>query len=105
MRLDAAGVPMLGASGMVIEQNADSMGIAYREGGYRDISWGARKLRLADVQAGWDGADLVIETETVTYDMVERYRLSDEGQRLEVDIRIEPAQGDEIKLVRVYRRD
>ena len=34
--------PVLLAQRMDIEQNADSMGIEYDRGGYRDVSWGKR---------------------------------------------------------------
>ena len=100
---DPADLPMIDAQAMVIEQDATSMGIAYQSGIYRDVSWGERDLRLADVAAGWDGPDLVIETETVSYDMVERYQLGPDGD-LRVEIHLEPARGDQINVVLVYRR-
>lgn len=104
MGLDPMNLPMLQARSMVIEQNADSMGIAYESGAYRDISWGLRKLRLADVRAGWDGPDLLIRTRTSTYDLLERYALGDDGQDLTLEIHLEPAYGKDLNLVRDYRR-
>ena len=100
---DRAALPMIDARAMVIEQDATSMGIAYQNGTYRDVSWGERDLRLADVAAGWDGPDLVIETESRSYDMVERYQLRPDGN-LRVVIHLDPARGEKIKVVRVYRR-
>jgi hypothetical protein len=100
---DPATLPMIDARAMVIEQDATSMGIAYQNGTYRDVSWGERDLRLAEVAAGWDGPDLVIETESRSYDMVERYRLGADGN-LHLEIRLDPAQGDQINVVQVYRR-
>ena len=100
---DRAALPMIDARAMVIEQDATSMGIAYQNGTYRDVSWGERDLRLVDVAAGWDGPDLVIETESGSYDMVERYQLSPDGN-LRVVIHLNPARGEKIKVVRIYRR-
>ena len=100
---DPATLPMIDARAMVIEQDATSMGIAYQNGTYRDVSWGERDLRLAEVAAGWDGPDLVIETEGRSYDMVERYRLGSDGN-LRLEIRLDPARGDQINVVHVYRR-
>lgn len=102
--VDPMRLPMLEARGMVIEQNADSMGIAYENGAYRDISWGSRALRLADVRAGWDGSDLVIRTRTSTYDLLERYQLSEDGRDLRLEIQLDPAFGKDLNLVREYRR-
>jgi hypothetical protein len=90
---------------MHIEQDVDSMGVAYREGTYRDVSWGDRELRLADVEAGWDGPELIIRTESPSYDMIERYRLSDDGNRIHLAIDLQPAHGEELKLRRIYLRD
>ena len=105
LRFDPALLPMLYARGMRIEQDVDSMGVGYREGAYRDVSWGTRKLRLADVEAGWDGPDLVIRTESPSYDMTERYRLSEDGKRMHAIIDIEPAHGEKLRLRHVYLRD
>lgn len=100
---DPAALPMIDARAMVIEQDATSMGIAYQNGTYRDVSWGERDLRFADVAAGWDGPDLVIETESGRYDMVERYQLSPDGY-LRVEIHLDPARGKKINVVHIYRR-
>jgi hypothetical protein len=100
---DPATLPMIDAQAMVIEQDATSMGIAYQNGTYRDVSWGERDLRLAEVEAGWDGPDLVIETEGRSYDMVERYRLGSDGN-LRLEIHLDPARGDQINVVHIYRR-
>ena len=94
---------MIDARAMLIEQDATSMGIAYESGIYRDVSWGERDLRHVEVAAGWDGPDLVIETEGTSYDMVERYQLRPDGN-LRVEIRVDRARGDQIKVVRVYHR-
>lgn len=103
MGFDPAALPMIDARAMIIEQDSTSMGIAYQDGTYRDVSWGERDLRLADVSAGWDGPDLVIETEGVSYEMVERYQLSSDGH-LRVEIRLDPARGERINVVNIYRR-
>lgn len=100
---DPAALPMIDARAMIIEQDATSMGIAYQNGVYRDVSWGERELRHTEVAAGWDGPDLVIETEGRSYDMVERYQLGPDGN-LRVEIHLDPARGERINRVHVYRR-
>ncbi len=94
---------VLRATGMTIEQHRDSMGISYDPGDYRDVSWGTRQRGLWEVRAGWHEGDLMILSEASDASARETLRLSQDGQRLTIDVRIS-SEGDDIDLTRVYRR-
>lgn len=103
MAFIAQDFPVLRAEEMRIEQNVDSMGIDYTPGGYRDVSWGTRKLALWEVRTGWNEGRLVILSEASDARAQEILTLSAGGERLVVDLRID-ARGDDIAVTRVFRR-
>lgn len=96
--------PVLRCRRMEIEQNADSMGIAYDGGSYRDVSWGVRQRGLWEVNAGWDAGELRILSEARDAEAEETMILTDAGRRLVVRVSIE-ADGDELIITRVFRRE
>ncbi len=95
--------PVLLAEHMVIEQNADSMGIKYDRGGYRDVSWGKRTRELWDVYTGWEGGNLVIVSQGNNAKTKETMRLENNGQVLVVAVEVN-ADGEEVSVIRVFRR-
>lgn len=96
--------PVLLAEEMRIEQSANSMGIRYDQRVYRDVSWGERRRGLWDVRAGWHEGDLYIISDAADADAREVFRLSDGGQRLAVEVRVESG-GQDVHLTRVFRRE
>ncbi|MGI9325246.1 MAG: hypothetical protein ACR2PZ_08520 [Pseudomonadales bacterium] len=96
--------PVLVARRMVIEQNADSMGIEYDRGAYRDISWGERTRGLWTVTTGWDDeGQLVVRSKAKDADAVETMTLSTNGQSLTVHLEIEAGQQD-VDVRRVFSK-
>jgi hypothetical protein len=95
--------PVLHAREMRIEPSGDSMGIRYVPGGYRDVSWGTRTRGLWEVRAGWHEGNLVILSVADDARARETLTLSEGGRRLDVAVRID-ARGDDLDLVRVFRR-
>lgn len=95
--------PVLLAERMVIEQNADSMGIEYDRGGYRDVSWGKRNRELWEVYTGWEQGNLVIVSRGHNAETRETMRLDDNGRLLVIDVQVD-ADGEKVSVVRVFRR-
>lgn len=95
--------PILRAKRITVEQNRDSMGVRYDGGDYRDVSWGTRQRGLWEVRAGWNEGALVILWDADDAKAQETLTLSDGGQRLTVNARIE-SRGDRIDIQRVFER-
>lgn len=89
---------------MEVEQNRDSMGIAYDGGSYRDISWGVRQRGLWEVNAGWDEGELRILSKARDAKAEETMTLFDAGRRLMVRISI-AADGGDVDVTRIFQRD
>lgn len=97
--------PVLATEELVIEQDASSMGIDYGDGGYRDVSWGHRERGRFDVDAGWDeDANLIVHMQSDDIDYEETYRLSDDGTRLTLRIKISGEHLKDVDFVRSYDR-
>jgi hypothetical protein len=96
--------PVLHCRRMEIEQNADSMGIAYDRGAYRDISWGVRERGLWEVNAGWDAGVLRILSKARDAKAEETMTLADAGRRLVVQVSID-ADGDHLLITRSFIRE
>lgn len=94
--------PVIRAQGMTIEQNADSMGIRYSTGDYRDVTWGRRELGMWKVNAGWIDDELHIISEAHDAKGTEIMTLSEDGNTLRVDVEIDT--GGDYQLDRVFRR-
>ena len=95
--------PVLLAERMDIEQNADSMGIEYDRGGYRDVSWGKRSRELWEVYTGWDQGNLVIVSQGHNAKTTETMRLENNGRVLVIAVEVD-ADGEELSVTRVFRR-
>ena len=78
--------PVVGATGMVIEQDDHSMGIDYAGGGYRDVTWGERVRDYWTIRAGWRDDALVIESSREPIRGTETMRLEDGGRQLRVEV-------------------
>lgn len=89
---------------MEIEQNADSMGIAYDGGSYRDVSWGVRERGLWEVNAGWDAGELRILSKARDAKAEETMILAEAGRRLVVRVSIS-ADGDDLVVTRIFKRE
>ncbi len=93
---------VLDAEALVIEQSADSMGVRYTPGVYRDVSWGERQRGLWEVYAGWEGDDIVILSEAPDLRVTERFALRDRDRLLiTVEVR---ADGEEFEVNRHFTR-
>lgn len=95
--------PVLSAERLGIEQDADSMGIRYDDGNYRDVSWGVRERDFWTVRVGWEDSVLVIRSTRGDIRGVETMALEDRARRLRVTVRVETG-GEDVRAVRVYRR-
>lgn len=95
--------PVLRANTLSIEQQADSMGIRYEPGGYRDVTWGERTRGLWTVSAGWDDeGSFVIHSDSDDIQALERHLLLD-ASTLQVLLRVR-ADGGDLDLVRTFVR-
>ena len=94
--------PLLVARQMRIEQDARSMGIEYERGSYRDVSWGERRRGIWEVRAGWHEGVLYIYSEAPDTSASEVWRLSENGDRLEINIEVRGAREQTFR--RVFRR-
>ena len=96
--------PVIRASRMEIEQNRDSMGVAYDRGAYRDLSWGTRERGLWQVDTGWnDEGELVSRWNADDAKVLERYTLSSDAQQLTVTVEVS-AGNDNFNIRRVFSR-
>lgn len=57
--------------------------------GYRDVSWGQRNRGEETINAGWQEGDLVIQTKGGRRAILERYTLSEDGNRLTVVVKLD----------------
>lgn len=95
--------PVLESQQMVIEQNADSMGVRYDNGRYRDISWGERERGPWKIHAGWQEGALMVVSRTKDQRVEETMTLEEGGRVLVVAV--SASAGDEdLKLTRVFTR-
>ncbi len=95
--------PVLSAEKMLVEQNVDSMGIDYKPGRYRDVTWGERERGLWRVYAGWDDEDrLVIDSRGNDIRARETMHLRSDGL-LEVQVDVHSKQRD-FSVLRVFER-
>ena len=94
--------PLLVAREMRIEQDDRSMGIEYARGGYRDVTWGERRRGVWEVRAGWNEGALHIYSEASDVSAAEIWRLSADGQRLDISISVRGNRDQEFQ--RVFRR-
>ncbi|MBM4203310.1 MAG: hypothetical protein FJ194_04050 [Gammaproteobacteria bacterium] len=95
--------PVLRATSMSIEQHADSMGIQYEPGGYRDVSWGERSRGLWTIHAGWnESGEFVIHSDSEDIRAQETLALQGPAT-LQVTLRVR-AEGGELDLVRTFVR-
>ena len=95
--------PVMYTRRMRIEQSADSVGIEYDGGEYRDLSWGVRRRGLWEVNAGWEEGELLILSEAADAKAQETLQLSDDGRRLVVRVEVS-ADGQHLNLVRAFTR-
>ncbi len=94
--------PLLVARQMRIEQDARSMGIEYERGSYRDVSWGERRRGIWEVRAGWHEGALHIYSEAPDTSASEVWSLSENGERLEINIQVRGNRDQNFR--RVFRR-
>ena len=95
--------PVLAATRLSIEQNADSMGVHYDEHTYRDVSWGEREWDFWIIRAGWQDGALVVSSARGATRGTETYVLEAGGDRLRVRVRVE-TDGEHLEAARVYQR-
>jgi hypothetical protein len=95
--------PVMYTRRMRIEQSADSVGIEYDGGEYRDLSWGVRRRGLWEVNAGWEEGELLILSKAADAKARETLQLGDAGRRLVVHIEVS-SDGQNLSLVRTFTR-
>lgn len=94
---------VLRSSTISIEQSHESMGMEFDNGVYRDVSWGTRVRGELTVETGWNEQELVIESRGGRMPVVERYAISDDGQRLRVVVELNGGR-DDLKFLRIYEK-
>jgi hypothetical protein len=94
--------PLLVAREMRIEQDARSMGIEYTSGSYRDVTWGDRRRGVWEVRAGWNEGALHIYSSAADVSAAEIWRLSADGERLDIQISVKGNREQEFR--RTFRR-
>lgn len=96
--------PVMHTRRMRIEQSADSVGIEYDDGEYRDLTWGVRQRGLWEVNAGWEeDGRLLILSQAADAKARETLQLMDAGRRLVVNIEVS-ADGQRLTLLRTFIR-
>jgi hypothetical protein len=78
------------------------MGIEYARGSYRDVSWGERRRGVWEVRAGWHEGALHIYSDAPDISAAEIWRLSEDGQRLDISISVRGPRDRDFQ--RVFRR-
>ncbi len=96
-------VNALQSNTIAIEQSEESMGMRFDRGVYRDVSWGERVRGNLKVITGWEERVLVIKSKGDRTRVVERYSLSDDGQRLRVSIELDGGRKD-MTFLRIFDR-
>ncbi len=95
---------MVTATEMTIDQDAQSMGVAYPNEPYRDIKWGEQKRGLFVIDAGWEAQQLIIVTKSQPMTVREAYSLSDAGNTLTLVIDLSTKRMGDRHLTRVFTR-
>jgi hypothetical protein len=95
---------MVTATEMTIDQDAQSMGVAYPNEPYRDIKWGEQKRGLFVIDAGWEAQRLIIVTKSQPMTVREVYSLSDAGDTLTLVIDLSSKRMGDRHLTRVFTR-
>lgn len=98
-----ATTPAMRAQQMTIEQNYDSMGVAYPNELYRDVDWGNKEFFREIVNAGWQENALIIISESEQMTLTETYQLNPAGNVLTQTISIE-SRGGANEFVRVFNK-
>lgn len=93
--------PAMTATEMTIEQDENSMGFAYPNEMYRDVDWGEKEVRGAEVTAGWDDETLVIKTKRGRFTFTETYLLEPEGKVLTQTVALKTPRGSQ-EFVRIF---
>ena len=95
--------PVLVSSSLEIEQDSTSMGVAYSNSFYREVSWGRQDINDWEVQSGWSKGDLVLSMGRKKVDARETFVLSDRNQTLTVKVSIKTPI-DKMSFKRVFRK-
>lgn len=103
LAMAAQDFPVLYTRRMRIEESADSAGIEYDDGVYRDLSWGKRRRGLWEVNAGWENERLLILSKASDARASEILSLSQGGERLVVQVEVS-ADGQTLNVVRTFTR-
>lgn len=93
--------PAMKSLEMTIEQNHDSMGIAYPDELYRDVDWGEKKFYRETVTAGWQGSSLIVKSSSDDMTITETYQLNSTKDILSLTISIKDQRGTN-EFVRVF---
>lgn len=95
--------PVLVSSSLQIEQDSTSMGVAYSNSFYREVSWGRQDINDWEVQSGWSKGDLVLSMDRKKVDARETFVLSERNQTLTVTVSIKTPI-DKMSFKRVFRK-
>ncbi len=93
--------PAMKAVEMTIEQNHDSMGIAYPNEIYRDIDWGKKEFFRETVSAGWQEDLLIVKSTSDEMTLTETYQLNSSKNIISLTLLIKNQRGTN-EFVRVF---
>lgn len=95
--------PVLVSTSLDIEQDETSMGVAYSNSFYREVSWGKHQMQDWKVNTGWSDGDLVLLLDRHKVDARETFALSERNQLLTITVSIQTPL-DKMSLKRVFQR-
>lgn len=80
--------PIVGSERLEIQQDSRSIGILYGPGKYRDLVWGLQSRGEWEIDIGWQGSRLTIESSVSHSRGVETYELDPDGRTMRVTVQI-----------------
>ena len=95
--------PVLVSTSLEIEQDSTSMGVAYSNSFYREVSWGRQDINDWEVKSGWSKGDLVLSMDRRKVDARETFVLSERNQTLTVTVSIKTPI-DKMSFKRVFSK-
>ncbi len=94
--------PVVAAETLRIEQDAESMGIQFKEAPYVDYKWGRQVRNRWRIEVGWSGESLVISKARDSVRGSETYTLN--GNVLTIRVRVNAGK-ERMVLDRIYTRE
>lgn len=96
--------PVLFNDTLMIEQDAESMGVSYTSSPYDDFKWGTKIQSGLKLTVSWRDTTLVIQKVRRSVKGTERYSLDDDGTTLRVFVNIQSG-SEKFRLNRIFRKN